>query len=207
MDRGFKGLKRKKKGISALLGGIILFSIIFSTGTAYFLFTFQSQQGLQIANYERMEMGAEQNIEDFFVVGEINGTSYLRTVVNNTGPIPIQIVYRFVIDSNNVILEDDDFTSNPITVNPLGSAEIPTSIQYFGGDYTLKIVSRRGTLVANTYPLSTFNSAEISAGFGSIRLDFKSFRYFFYGGSYDLITNYPTGTSASDSPANIDLAY
>jgi hypothetical protein len=200
--------KNCKKGISALLGAIFLFSMLFTTGVGFFLFTLNSTQMQNIAAKEMLVQSNVQSTEEFLISGDINGTNYLQAVVNNTGPIPVQIVYTFVIKSDGTMADVIDQTSEPITINPADGATITTSAQYSGGDYTLKVVSLRGTMRAVNYPLNNiFDVAEISEGFGSIRLYFNSFSYFLYGGDYDILTNYPSGNPAADSPANVPMAF
>jgi flagellin-like protein len=214
--RRYKEWSRRKKGVAGIIAAIILFAMIFTTGTAYFIFVYQSYQLQQKAAIERNQMEIEQSLEQFEVGGkEISGSELkLQAIVNNTGPIPITVVYVFIIDPTTGTVQTEDLTSNPKTVNP-GETNIPvgTGVTYATGSppRLIKVVTERGKTGSGMHPPQKFpgiTESELAQGFGMVRLIFLSFRYYTYDSKNPFkLLNFPTGTNAFNSPTGTEIAF
>jgi hypothetical protein len=188
--RTLKEKGRSKKGISAILGAIILFTILFSTGATYFLFATQTYQMQQIAGNELTELKIDQEQEQFLVTGAKELGS-VGVVVNNTGPLTIIVENVFVMDDDGnmyTFLDSESSSSLPLTVNSGDiSSLVNTNVEYVNGTlYVIKVITERGNMGIGYYPplyditwIRT-SISQIAKGVGSLLLDQPRFNFRFY---------------------------
>ena len=201
----------RKKAVSAVIGGVILFAMIFTVAFGYFYTMNQDQHVLQAAARQSANLQAQRNQENLYSLGaDIGGN--LTFSVNNTGIATVLVGYVLTDQSGNVLAQQNGgpatsaplcstkTASVPCSVNAGGSASFVTKIGYSSGDYyTMKVFTSRGTTVVGTYPTHTITSlsvsTQIASGLGSLEMIFSSFT--FYG--------YTTSTSvcAAGYPCNI----
>jgi hypothetical protein len=135
------------------------------------------------AAIERNQMDFEQSLEQFEISGTLDTNNFIHVVVNNTGPVTVQIVYLFV----NSTVKTIDLTSNPVTVNSGSFASINSTQKYTTGKhYILKVVTARGNIASCQYPPPPSPEAQIALiakGVGPILVEFESFKWASYSGS------------------------
>ncbi|MCP8305053.1 MAG: hypothetical protein H3Z50_06280 [archaeon] len=186
----YKECNRKKKAVSGIIAGIILFAIIFTTGAAYFMFVQYSYQLQHVAAAERAEMEIDQSSEQFLVTGKLTATNTIGVSVNNTGSIPITVANIFVSDDDGTLYEfmDEEDTNLPFVVNSgKESGLVDTGVYYIADtQFVIKVVTERGNTELGLYPpihdVNWYKSviAEIAKGVGSLVLDIPKFSFRFY---------------------------
>jgi hypothetical protein len=193
-----KSRNRGKKAVSSVIGGILIFGILFSVGFAYFSTANQDYKALVASS-------SQQSQEAFLITpSTVSSDNDIGIIVNNTGVISITIASiiitnitaspatEYVIATSPSSLD----TSNPkllpwISINPtlnsysvLGNVIIDTKVRQDSGiNYNIQVVSQRGTVESTTWPLPSYiNPVRISGvtqGFGSFVLNFQSFKFFY----------------------------
>jgi hypothetical protein len=152
--------------------------MIFTTGFAYFMFVQYNYQLQHQAAIERNQMDFEQSLEQFEISGTLDTNNFIHVVVNNTGPVTVQIVYLFV----NSTIKTIDLTSNPVTVNSGSFASINSTQKYtIGEHYILKVVTARGNIASCQYPPPPSPEAQIALiakGVGPILVEFVTFKWY-----------------------------
>jgi len=189
----YKEWGRRKKGVAGIIAAVFLFAMIFTTGLSFFLIIQYNYQLQHMAAIERAQMEQEQSLEQFELSATLDDNNFMHVVVNNTGPINIQIVYLFV----NSTIKTLDLTSSPIMVNSGSISSINSTQRYEGGKYIFKVVTGRGNIGVGTYPLPPSPITEewlAETQFGPTRLYFFSFRYYEYKSEF-VLNNYPDGNS------------
>lgn len=185
---------RKRRAVSGIISAAILFTILFSTGTTYFLYAINLNQQQQIASSQRARDEQLQKLEQFLVTGILVGNN-IGFFVNNTGGVAFRIVNVFLSNSSYFKLMNSSNSEVsprlPITINAGGRLDsfdtgvVPKS----GVQYTMKVLTERGTIALGFYPLLTVPLATlallavVAQGSGYLALDFNSFRAYNTTGS------------------------
>jgi flagellin-like protein len=186
----------KNKAISAVIGGVILFAMIFTVAFGYFYTLNQDQQVLQAAARQSASLQAQRNQENLYSLGSLVGGN-LTFSVNNTGIATVLVGFVLTDQSGNILAQQNGGTATsaplcstktatvPCSVNSGGSASFVTNIGYSSGDYyTMKVFTSRGTTVVGTYPTHTITSvsitSQIASGLGSLVMIFSSFTFYGY---------------------------
>jgi len=181
---------RSRRAVSAILGAVMLFAMIFTTGASYFLFVIASQQSLSSAQLNAQALRQATNLESF-TPNSIQVATTLKIGVNitNLSPGMIKIVLIYVSNSSQVYQLDG--TSGighatspnlPQYINPGKFLVIDTQLSPTASiTYTIKVVTDKGNVVVVTYPNAA--SAQfvaqslITQGIGDIEMGFKNFKY------------------------------
>jgi len=164
---------RRKKGVSSIIGAVILFAILFSVGFGYFYGLTQDQLAFQTQSRQSAISALQRNEENLYVVGSA-ATGTLSFNVNNTG-IPTTLVSYFVTDQTGKIVGYSSGIPTSATVCPAASAAVAcalnqgastvfnTNIVYISGSYyAMRIVTSRGSVFVGTYPTQTLTSTSVS---------------------------------------------
>ncbi len=183
-ERRYKEWSRRKKGVSGIIAATFLFAMIFTTGFAYFMFVQYNYQLQHQAAIERNQMDFEQSLEQFEVTGVITADNKIGVKVNNTGPIPIEVVSIFVMDDTGKFYRVKDSFSMTVNSGEV-SGVIDTTEPYVDGtQYVIKVVTKRGNTEVGFYPpitpsYITVNAlyATLAKGIGSIHIEFASLRW------------------------------
>lgn len=195
MDTGKLGRRsRGKAGVSAIVGGLIIFGMIFSIAYGYFYTVGQDQRIYEAAQEQSFKNTSLAGEESVFVTGLISG-SKLAFQLNNSG-IPVIITGYLITDqSGRVDAFQNGTVSNasychssatvPCSLNQGNGTIVNTNIGYSQGNYyTMKIVTSRGSTFTGTYPSNSITSTSISSivasGIGSIVMIFSSFVFYPY---------------------------
>jgi hypothetical protein len=224
----FKNLKRsnnqanfKNKAVAAVVGGVILFAMIFTIAFAYFYTLNQDQQFLQAASKQSANFQAQRNQENLYSLGSVVGGN-LTYSVNNTGIATVLVGYVLTDQSGKILAQQNGGSAIgaalcstkaatvPCAVNAGGSATFVTKVVYSSGSYyTMKVFTSRGTTVVGTYPTHTLTSvsitSQIASGLGSLEMIFSSFTFYGYTTTSNVcVSGYPCNIALSSAqPAAI----
>ncbi|MDH2902269.1 MAG: hypothetical protein PXY39_15000 [archaeon] len=213
--------RRHKAGIAAIIGGILLFGIIFTVGFGFFYTTSQDQQLAQQAARENSNLLSEQSQESLYSTGSLLGGN-VTFDVNNTGINTILVGY-FISDQSGNILQ---YSSVSLSGNPpacsVSDATLPCALDQGksaafilrsgyspGSTYTFKAVTSRGTTVIGTYPTNELTSYSVNAivasGLGSLEMIFSSFEFYNYVSTSPPVVNLNSPEPAAVTPFNEPL--
>lgn len=179
-------MRRSRKGIAGLISAIILFTLIFTTGAAYFMLVGQTQKLQEVTAKERDLMQLDKQSESLIVRGS-SDSGNVDFRVNNTGSIPIKIVSAFLMDNVGTFYTSMDNQS--IVVNSGAASNVTSTGQPYvsGNQYVIKVVTERGNTGISLYPLPVESSrsqystyavySSLASAIGSIRLEFKTFKW------------------------------
>jgi hypothetical protein len=190
--------KHAKKGIAAIIGGIIIFGIVFSVGYGYLYFSTQNIKALNATDNSKAT-------ESYTVTGGLGSSGNITVSITNNGPIAITLVSIIISNSSQNVLKVATSASGkvspslPISINPgqtsasidTGVAQTLTAI----GSYTIKVLSQRGNLVAALYPSTNPNvNKVIATQNGPVGIVFDSFSFFYgYNNPYKFGDGYQIG--------------
>jgi hypothetical protein len=165
--------KRTRKAVSAVIGGLILFSMIFTVGFGYFYTEAQVQAAYQ------QQLSAKQS-ENLLVTATAS-TSALTITVTNLGIESNVTAYMVINNSTSPQTVQSKNIAGGAFLNP-GQSWTSPSISYILGDsYILKVITSRGNVFSTTYPLPTTSLATqalTSGALGDLYLSFNSYQYF-----------------------------
>jgi uncharacterized protein YcnI len=178
--------RRSKSGISAIIGGIILFAMVLSVlGTYFFIIQQTSTQYQQYVNL-RNGQAIATNRESFSVVAYAkSGTScncIFANVTNNGGSTLLITETLVINNSNGVVLHAYNVPITSQGVNSFATASINTTQPFTGGwSYTVKVISSNGNTGQVLFPQPSIQSTRqtvqslIANGIGSVSMLFRSF--------------------------------
>ncbi len=189
---------RKKSAVSGIISAAILFTILFSTGTSYFLYVIYLNQQQQIATSVRTQTDLLQKSEQFQVFGK-RVRNNVGFWLNNTGGVTIRIMNIFLSNTTGYFKFISSSTAGvnpslPITVNVGGSLSsfdtgvaastscVTTQVPTSTCNYTFKVLTERGNVGVGYYPnipvpVATLGlTAIIAQGAGFLALDFNTYR-------------------------------
>lgn len=194
MDTGKLGKSSSHKGVSSIVGGLIVFGMIFSIAYGYFYTIGQDQRVYQTAQQQSYVNTSLAGEESVFVTGMISGGK-VAFMLNNSG-IPVIITSYLVTDQSGKV---DAYSSGtisqassckttatvPCSLNQGIGTILITGIGYAAGNYyTMKIVTSRGSTFTGTYPTNQITSTSINSivasGIGSVVMIFSSFVFYPY---------------------------
>ncbi|MFQ5969555.1 MAG: hypothetical protein ACE5J2_03550 [Nitrososphaerales archaeon] len=158
-------MKRQKKGVAGIIGGVFLAAILFTSGVIFFI---SITQGENIRSKGELEAQAYKN-DKLLEVFEIRSLAdltdddeYIQIQLNNTGPIPMTASYLTVYDENSIPLLQGTplIGGNPLTINPalsevINTGDIDDNITFLSDPpepYRIDIISERGNIQSTLYP-------------------------------------------------------
>ena len=183
--------KNRKRGVSSIIGAVILFGMLFTVAFGYFYAITQDQQTLQVYSRQYNNYVAALSQERLIVTGTLI-TNTLGFNVSNSG-ISATIAAYFIIDQlTGQIVQYKNSTSSPasnpalpVALNQGQSQTFNTGIAYVTGKaYTIKVLTARGTTLIGSYPngilTSTAVNSLVAVGLGSLEMFFSSFKFYDY---------------------------
>ncbi len=218
ISKKLDGKKRSKAAISAVIGGVLLFGIIFTVGFGYFYTLSLDQQLALQAARQNNALLSQQSQENLYATGTLV-VGNVTFDVNNTGINTILVAY-FIMDQSGNILQ---YGSGSPTGNPpacsSSSATVPCALNqgksatfvskagYIISDtYTIRAVTSRGTTVIGTYPTNTLTSYSVNSivasGLGSLEMIFSSFQFYSYKTTSPPVVNLNSPLSGAVTPYN-----
>jgi len=180
----------KRKAVSGILGAMMLFTMLFTTGASYFLFVVASQQVMNSTHLDAGYVQNERALERFGLASLKTPTSKIGINITNLGPNTINIVLIIVSNSSQVYELDGGsgvghatIPNLPLYINPGMSRDlIDTQLTPTNGVvYIIKVVTDRGNIAVVGYPdrSSAYVVAQsiISQGIGDVQMEFEEFKY------------------------------
>src|SRR3989442_5714290 len=135
---------RPRKGVAGIISAVILFSMLFSVGTGYFLFVNTTNTFYVKSLSDRTSAMQAQLNEDVGVVSAAGTNNHLTLTVTNNGAISTNITGVLLIDPNKVlstfgvVLSSNTTPALPIGLSQGGSPTIDTSLLIVAVATTIK---------------------------------------------------------------------
>lgn len=191
-----KRTTRKRRGISGIVATVLLFAMLFSVGTSYFLFVNNNDLLYSQAASNRNSAVQSTLAEDATLSTSLNSlTSVITFTIQNVGSVPVNISSFFVTPSSGSLVFCKIGSASPCPTLPIiinsgaGSSLISTGVVYSSPqNYTIKAVTQRGSTFVATYPptATALAAQALSSGaIGDLYLSFQSYTYYtvYNGGS------------------------
>ena len=199
-------LIRRRRGVASLIGGVILFAVLFAAGTSYFVFVMESSGNYDRALATRVSSMQDQLQENLQIATALGGSNTLVFTITNSGGIAANVVNLFVTDPSGTLHSfGAGFASNttpalpqPISVDR-NTSSIDTGLAIQTGTYSVKVLTQRGNSFATTYPPSTQSLAAYalaSGAIGDLYLTFDSYMV------YSITSHGSTNTCPAASGTN-----
>jgi hypothetical protein len=177
---------RGRKGISSVVGGIIVFAVILTTVYGFFFVIAQDQQLFWDSSLQNQQMANQKASESLVVTGLLMGPA-IGFSVNNTGIAAVISSYVVTDTTTGKIVQINSGSGStpalPYFISQRASLVFVTGAFYSAGnDYTIKVVTSRGSVFLGTYPPENLplNSigTDVAAGIGSISMVFTSYNFY-----------------------------
>jgi flagellin-like protein len=181
----------RRRGIAGIIATVLLFAMVFSVGTSYFLFV-NSNNLLYSQAASNRNSAVQKALSENAVISTSTSGSVIQFTVQNTGGISLNISSIFVLASTGALTFCQHGSASPCPSLPFvvsvgaTSSQVSTGVTYTSPTtYTIKLVTQRGDVFTATYPptSTTLAAKAISSGaIGDLYLNFHSYKY------YDLTT-------------------
>ena len=165
---------------------MIIFGVILTTVYGFFFFVAQGQQLFWNSSLQNQQLASQKASESLAVTGMLMGPA-IGFSVNNTGITSVIASYVVTDTSNGKVIQANSGSGStpvlPYAISQGGSAVFVTGAFYTpGNDYTIKLVTQRGSIFVGTYPpenlpLNSIGS-QVAAGIGSIAMVFTSYNFY-----------------------------
>lgn len=206
LHRFFHGSGRKaRRAAFPIIGGLIIFGILFTAVLGYYYTTNAFQQNYQNAVKNEQENLIQSSSQNLIVTGSLSSTQKLDFQLNNTGSSVSVVAYWIFNGTSGSVVQYENTTTmsscrSPNTCLPLyvgqgGSVTYTNtniSVTNVYQQYVIKVVTSQGGVFSGTFPSEQLSSGSInslvSGGIGSLRMSFSSFSWYGYvtgPGPYD----------------------
>src|SRR2546422_12622 len=175
---------RPRKGVAGIISAVIMFSMLFSVGTGYFLFVNTTNSFYVKSLSDRTSAMQAQLNEGLDVVSAAGSNNHLTLTVTNNAAIGTNVTGVLLIDPNKALytfgvgLSSNTTPALPIGLSQGGSATVDTSLLVVAGTYTIKVLTQRGNAFSATYPPSAVVLAGQALGSGAFGDLFIAFHIF-----------------------------
>ena len=169
------------------------------------------EAGAREASQNDLDQTSEQlSISDYNYAVEGDNVS-LQALITNDGPIEVEIVTLWVVDTTNQRYAYNDtlnlFLSIGKTLNLTGiNAPKVTIENASSSEFVSWFVTSRGNRFSVDTGTGGVIVANVSGGIGSLALDFDNFRHYTYESTTKL-ANFPEGNTGFDVPSNTYTAF
>jgi len=174
---------RKRKAVSSIIGGVLVFGMIFSVGTAYFYSITQSQFAYQKTVSQRDNFLSLQTQERLLVTGMVSA-KMLQFYLNNTGISATMVAYWIINGSGFVIqYKNSSLTTYlPAYLGQGQSVVFNPGITYANQTYTIKVLTQRGSNFIGIYSTAANNNPIIqsltASAIGDVYITWSSYSYY-----------------------------
>jgi hypothetical protein len=179
--------RNRRRALAGIVSAAILFAMIFSTGTAYFMYINSQNAAYTQALVNRSNSLTSKMNEAFTVTPTESDGGTLEFTVQNTGQVPLTLATVFLMDNNGNVLEvynDGSASPNTTPALPLSlssgvtSSEINTGFSYVSPNtYYIKVVTQRGNTQTVTYPPVVPNYVLQAEASGSLTVNIATFKW------------------------------
>lgn len=182
--------RSRRRGISGIIAAVMLFAMLFSVGTSYFLSVNNNDFLYSQAASNRNTAVQSGLAEDAVLSATLNSvTSVITFAVSNSGSVALNIIAFFVTPSSGSVVfcqigsASPPCPTLPVVVNPGSTtSEVSTGVPYASPtNYTIRAVTQRGNTFVTTYPptATALAAQALSSGaIGDLYLSFQSYTYF-----------------------------
>jgi len=194
-NRTNKNRNKTRRGVGAIIGGVILVAILLSTVSVFFVTMLQNDRAKTGYEIQSQQDSRDKDIEEFSVIRFIEG-GVLKFNVTNTGPIPIVESHwaAYCVSpscTNKAVPVFSAASPISLTLNP-GDVDIGRQVGTVttGNNYVIQVISERGNIVSTTDCLVEGSSPNLTCsgigdadaalegilqGTGPLQLDLKAF--------------------------------
>ncbi|MDG6999679.1 MAG: hypothetical protein JRN15_11250 [Nitrososphaerota archaeon] len=176
----FYARRNKRRALSSIVGGIIIFGMIFTVGFGYFYSVTQAQQAYQKTIMSYQQSSIQQAEESLLITPSATG-NLLQLTVNNTG-VGTNIVGYWIINNTMTLYYSTNSTpALPIFLSQGATTNVTNIVITTGTEYLIKVLTSRGSIFTATYPsaaVSLASQALSSGAIGDLYLTFHSFTYY-----------------------------
>ncbi len=176
---------KRRRAVAGIVASVILFAMIFSIGTTYFLFVNNQNLSYNQSLVNRGNALQDRMNELFTVSSILTLSSNLGFTLQNTGNIPVSVVSVLLSDSSGNLLKvyqsptPQTTPALPYAVNPgVTSGTIDTGYPYVSlNTYFLRVVTSRGNGQTVQYPPNVPNYVLHAQASGSLTIDMSTFKW------------------------------
>ena len=167
---------KRKRGVSELIGGAIVFTILFTTVLSYGLVINDTNHDYQTTAILRSISDRDKGLEQF-TIGTFALAGNIALFINNTGSLPTNILAIFISNSTHHFFYNETSSGIspplPMPINPFStSLVIDTGLGFVSDEvYEVKALSSRGQLGSGRFPAPQSPSAVFAAVSGFLTLD------------------------------------
>ena len=210
-----KSLRKNSEGFAGIIATVFLVLIVLFLSANVFMFIQNQNTRLESGARQASQFDIDQKSEQisiseliYLVAGD---TVSVQAQVTNDGPVEIEIVTIWVIDTTNQRYAYNDtlnlYLNVGETVNLTGT-EAPQVIieNSASSEFTSWFITSRGNRLSIDEESTNIVVANIAQGIGSLALDFDKFKWYTFTSSTKL-ANYPSGNTGFDIPAGQYIAY
>ena len=189
-----KKQRQKRRAISGIIATVILFAMLFTVGSSYFLYVNQNDMLYSQASSNRASAIVSQQLENIMISTTAPAPANdILFSVNNVGGIGVNITAVYVLNATSGKVHEffQPGTTGitpalPIAVNVGAvSSAVNTGQLYVGGkNYVIKLVTQRGNTFTATYPptATTLAAQALSSGaIGDLYLSHSSYSWYTIG--------------------------
>jgi hypothetical protein len=207
---------RKRHAVAGILAALILFTMLFTVGTGYFVFVNQNNLRYTQALSTRATALQSQLNENLALAGAASGVNHLLVTAVNSGGQATTIIGLFIVNPSG----GTQYLTTTMTTPPLpialnagtSSASIDTGITIVSGTYTIKAVTQRGATFTATYPptaISLAAQALSSGAIGDLYIQFSTFKYYTIStcGSYQCLNPQGNGFVVPNGVTSGNIAF
>ena len=174
--------------MAGIIGAVLLFSMLFSVGTGYFLFV-NNMNTFFVKNFSSRASAMQAQLNEVLQVvsAAATGNNHLTLTVTNNGAVDSNITAVYVTGPGSALYTYGiGFASNttpplPIGIGQGGVLTLDTGIVIQTGVYSLKVVTQRGDTFLATYPQTAVSLAQqalASGAIGDLYLYFHSLTWY-----------------------------
>jgi hypothetical protein len=172
----------RRRAAAGILGALLLFVMLFTVGTGYFLFVNQASFEYSQALSSRSNSDQGTLAESLFLSTSQGSNGDVDVAVANTGPQAATLEEVFVVSPPPVTVTPLTLSPSSYQIDPgVTTSAIDTSVHYGGGTYSVKVVTQRGSIFSGTYPAtatSLASQALTSGAIGDLYLSFSSYTFY-----------------------------
>jgi hypothetical protein len=216
LSRHNKYITRNSKGVSGILATIFLVIIVIFLYSQVFIFMQNENTRFEAGAREANQMDVDLSLEklsfsnlSYLIEG---GNVHLQTQVTNEGPVSVELVTLWIVDSStqnygyndtvNIFLDVGETMDLTGSNGPVVSITGLSSSSKFSSWF---ITARGNRITIETHILDVV-VANVATGLGAIGLNFDEFKYFTYETTTKL-ANFSDGTVGFDVPKGTYVAY
>ncbi len=182
--------RRRRRGIAGIIATIIMFAILFTVGTSYFIFVNNLN-----ASYAQNLVGATNKLqgasaESLQVTTTLEPNGDVGFYVNNTSGVVINMTAVYVQSQTGALLKCDGVgqpasascgNTTPTLWSVVnvgsGSAIFDTGYLYVSGVDEVIVLTARGNTFSQTYPATVANNVNNAASSESVVVNLNQFRW------------------------------